>query len=258
MKILSSMVLTILLFSFSLCMASELQTEFHLLDADQVVKEGDIVEGLLKVWPIENVDASEFKKLQNRLLFNAFYLIDVISVSPSENNADVIEMKASFIVQGNKEITAQNFSYKGKDFLVAAPALKVEKAEASEDYYVLEQSISYSNATLIMFGALLVFIIVIVIIKREKLYLIIRRFRNDPKTRVIKEYKELFNKAKTREDFEKIYAQKKEWFTHVEIKTPAFNEFFKTMENHQYKKTWGPSELSEVQSSFDSIRGSFK
>ena len=258
MKNLSLIFISILLL-LSTAFGAEIQSEFHIVDSDQVVKEGDIVEGILKIWPLENADIGEFKNLQEKILFDAFYLTDIQSVGPSENNADVVEMKAWFIVQGSKGLTDQVFSYKGRTILIHAPNVKIEKLGIDkDDYYIMNQSISYSSTTQVIFGVVVFLIIALVILKRKKLSSLFHKYKYDPKKEAIKKFRDLFSKAQSREDFEKIYSLKNDWYEFIEMKAPAYNEFFRLMETHQYKRSWSTEEINEVATGFDVIRGSFK
>lgn len=257
MKVLSSLVLILYLF-LSVSFAAEIQSDFHIVDADQVVKEGDIVEGVLKLWPVENADFDELKKLQDKVLFNTFYLTEIQSLKTSENNADVVEMKAWFIVKANDKLADQPLNYKGRTIFIPAPKVKIEKASESDDYYVMNQSTSYAVASKIIFIIAFIVLLLFAIIKRENIKTWLKKFKNDPKSIAERKFKELFQKASSREEFERIYALRKEWLELIEEKAPAYQEFFKVMNQHQYKKSWGSEELSDVQSCFDIIRGSFK
>ena len=63
---------------------------------------------------------------------------------------------------------------------------------------------------------------------------------------------------RSREDFEEIYILRKEWLKLIKEQAPAYQDFFKTLNQYQYKKEWGSEELREVSDSFDVIRWSFK
>ncbi len=257
MKILSALLLCLLV-SLS-AVAAELQAEFNFNSDVTKIKEGDLVEGTLKVWPIENVDPGEFKKLENTTLFNSLAVIQVHSVEPSANNADVTEVKALFLAKAAKEQSLSQINYKGQFVTVQAPGFKVEPlGNKSQDFYVEDQALSYSNAQKIILAILLVVIVLGAIWKREKIKEFIGRFSKNPVKLGRRKYNQIFSKAAKREDYEEIYAQRKEWLAFIEVKAPAYNEFFKIMNQHQYKRSWGKEELSDVQASFDIIRGSFK
>ena len=100
MKFLYSLVVLCLL-STSV-FAQVINSEFKVSEASGQIKEGDLVEGVLRVWPIENADLNQFKKLEKQVLFNALYMAQILSLGTSENNADVVELKALFIVKSAK------------------------------------------------------------------------------------------------------------------------------------------------------------
>lgn len=238
--------------------AADLKGEFSLGQITSV-KEGDIVEGVLKVWPIENFDAGEFNKLQNSLLFSSLQLVQVISVEPSANNADVVVLKGNYVVHASKYLTALQFNYKGQIISIEPPQIKVIPLEKkSEDYFILDQSLSLSHYQVYILFGLLLSICVVLFVKRKKILAFIKGLKKDPKAEAIKYFNEKFQKASTREDYEEIYAKKNEWLPLLKDQPSAYKEYFSIMNTHQYKPQWGPVELNEVKAIFEIIRGSFK
>jgi len=249
--------LTFLLLS-NLALA-ELKGELSLSGEPSTVKEGDLIEATLKVWPLENADVKEFAKLQNSTLFNSLQLIQIHSIEPSANNADVLEVKGTFLARSAKYLTNFELNYKGELVQIPAPAVKVIPLEKkAEDYFVLDQSLSLSFYRLYFIGALLLILLSAAFIKRKQLSNWISSFKKDPKAMAIKHYREKFMTAATREDYEEIYAKKEEWLALLTERPTAYNDFFTVMNQHQYKPHWGPDELNDVKNVFNVIRGSFK
>lgn len=247
----------LLLISFS-ALAAELKAEFSLGEITSV-KEGDIVEGVLKVWPIDNFDATEFTKLQNTLFFSSFQLVQIVSIEPSANNADVIELKGNYIVRASKYLTALQLNYKGQTINVEAPQVKVTPLEKkSEDYFILDQSLNLSHYQFAILIGILILLLVASAVKRKQVKAFILGFKKDPIAEARKRFNEKFQRAGTREDFEEIYARKNEWLPLLKEQPSAYKEFFTVMNEHQYKPEWRAEELKEVKSIFDIIRGSFK
>jgi len=116
--------LIVLLFS-SLAFA-ELKGEFTISGEPASVVEGDLIEATLKVWPLDNPDTKDFAKLQNSILFNSLQLIQIHSIEPSANNADVLEVKGMFLARAAKYLTNFELNYKGELVQVAAPSIKVQ------------------------------------------------------------------------------------------------------------------------------------
>lgn len=239
--------------------AVEIQSEFSLDTNVSSVVEGDLVQATLKVWPLESADKSEFSKLQNSLMFNSFQLIQIQSIEPSSNNADVIELKGTFIIRASKYLTTFQLNYHGQIIPVEPPRIKVVPlGKKAEDFFVLEQSLSYSHFKKILFLSLLGLIILMALIKRKKIIHLIRGYKKDPRAEAIKYFDNKFLKASNRAEFEEIYAKRNEWMPLLKIQTSAYKEFFSVINQHQYKPVWTNGELKEVQSVFDVIRRSFK
>lgn len=254
-------ILFFILFLFTVVSSAfaELKGEFTLGGQVSTIKEGDLVEGTLKIWPLENPEVSEFTKYHNSLLFNGLQLIQIQSVEPSANNADVIELKGTFIARAAKYLSSFEFNYKGQTVNIESPSLKIIPLEKkSDDFIILDQSLSLSYYQVYFILGLIIASLIIALIKREKILKWVKGLKSDPRSLAIKHFREKFQKASTREDFEEIYARKNEWLPLLEERPSVYNEFFSVMNQHQYKPSWGSEELREVKDIFDMIRGSFK
>ncbi|MDD4975840.1 MAG: hypothetical protein PHY93_15900 [Bacteriovorax sp.] len=239
--------------------SQEIQAELSLISPPPVLKEGDIVEGTLKVWPLENADLSEFKKLENMTFANALNITEVENIEVSTNNADVVEAKLLFIVKRAEENTQQQLSYKGRILNIQVPPLKIAPPDKDpEDYYVLDQGVIYSNLGKIITAFVSLLLIITIFFKRKAFQSFIQKFKNDPIADRKKKLDEKFSKAIKREDYEELYAIRREWLNLINEMAPAYDDFFKTMERHQYKKNWNAEDLNEVKSSFEVISRSFK
>ena len=122
----------------------------------------------------------------------------------------------------------------------------------------MNQGLFSSNILVVGIGLIVLLLIGVMVWKKEKLLKLLSKYKTDPVAEKIKKYNKIFSEAITRESFEEIYADKLNWFPLVKVKAPAYQEYFKVMEQHQYKKQWTAEELDEVKNCFDIIRGSFK
>jgi len=238
--------------------SQEIKAELILISPPSVLKEGDVIEGVLRVWPLENSNIEEFKKIENKTLADFYYISEVEKVEPSINNSEVAEARVLIIVKHSDGKDQQPLTFRDKVINIIPPQLSIAKAaKASGEYFVMNQEMPYSNLITIALVVLLISLIVMAFYKRNSIQKLFMKLRKDSTSVYIKKLKDKFTYASKREDFEEIYAIRKEWL-HL-IKTPMDNyaHFFKVMELHQYKKTWNSEELVEVKNSFDPIRGSF-
>lgn len=257
MRVLSVFVITFLI-TMSAAFAQTIQSEFIPSQGMTHVKEGDLLEATIRVWPIENADLFQFKKLEKTVLFNALYMAQITSLGVSPNNADVVELKALYIIKSAKIQPLFSFKYNDSLIELQSGALAInELKDQSQDFYILDQSLNRSMVWVIVLGFILL-LIVGAIVKRKaiKEYLIGLKPGSVKKSR--KKYDDLFRRADKREDYEALYKDRDVWMGLLTEKAPAHFEFLKTLNQHQFKKEWGSSDYEEVKSSFDIIRRSFE
>ena len=244
--------LFILLVLTNVLFASEIKTEMRILPEAAEYHEGDLVEIDLKIWPIENADLNEFQKLNGITIAEALSITELTSVGVSENNADVVIIKALAIVVRQPTESSYQLNYKNLLLALPIPMFKfIPLKNKSPDFYVLDQSLSKSYK-----WALIILILMVSILG---IFFYFKKFESKKATgnEVKDYYNNLFNKAETRLDFEEIYAKRKEWVPLLMAETIAHREFFNIMELHQYKKIWGVDENADVKNSFETIRRSF-
>jgi hypothetical protein len=229
----------------------EIKSSIQISPSSHEYHEGDLVELDIKIWPIESADLEEFKKIEDTSLFGGLEITQVNSVETSENNADVVIIKATAVVVAEGK-TATAINYKEHQINLSAPDYKfIPLAGKQKDFYVLDQSLTHS---MVFIG-----ILVGVLLLGGAVYLYLRKVRTteDKNTQPKNFYQEIFSNAESRTDFENVYSLKKEWIPLLIAETTAHREFFKLMETHQYRKEWSADLTMEIKNSFDIIRGSF-
>jgi hypothetical protein len=258
MKVLCAFIFSVFLLLGAAFGAEAIQGEFLPSSSIAKLKEGDLIEATLRFWPIENADLSQFKKLDKALLFNSFYLAEISSLAPSQNNADVVELKGIFIVKTAK--VQPIFAFKYNDSLIELKIgdVKVQELkDESKDFYILDQSLDASRIWMIIAG-IVALLIILGVVKRKSVKNFLSKLRPDEIKKSKKKYDALFRIADKREDFELIYKDKEKWLPLLAEKTPAHMEFLAILNQHQFKKEWGNEEFADVRSSFEIIRRSFE
>lgn len=250
--------LVVLFLTINTVWAQTINSEFLPSQNIGQLKEGDIIEATIRVWPIENADLSQFKKLEKGTLFNAFYLAQITSLAPSPNNADVVELKGLFIVKSTKVEPIYALKYNESLIELRSGDVKVTPlGDKSQDFYILDQSLDSSKLWMILTGAGIV-LLILGFVKRQKIKEFLINLKPDQAKKDRKRYDELFRVASKREDFERLYSEKNKWLALLSDKAPAHLEFLKTLNQYQFKKDWNNEELNEVRASFDIIRRSFE
>jgi hypothetical protein len=256
MKVLILTILTTLLLA-SASFAQAINSEFKPSPEITSFKEGDIFEATIRFWPLENADLSVFRNLDKTTLFDAFFMTEIISLAPSPNNADVIELKATYLIQSAKPQPVYSFNYKDSIVEVRLGDMKIQPLEGKvEDYIILDQVLMKKTIWQIVL-VIIALIVLIAFFQRAKIKdFVLRILRKDEKANK-ERFKIMFKSASIREDFELIYKEKEIWQKYIEVLTPAHRDFLKVMNTHQYKRFWSNEDSNEVKSSFEAIRRSF-
>ena len=238
--------------------SEEVQGKLSLESQSKELVEGDLVKGRLTIWPIEDADVDFFRKYQMQDFMEGLKLIEIESLKPSENNADVIELVGSFFVKGTQLTNKMNLSYHNLNFVVSSERYNVIKLkDKKSNFEILEQSVQKKNKVWLYSSVLFILAIVLVLF-HKKILSKLSDIRNIEKSKKKKKYDDIFTKAIVREDFEMIYLKRSEWLGLLIEVTPSHENFFNILNSHQFKKSWDNDELDEVRISFDYIRGSFK
>jgi hypothetical protein len=239
-------------FTMSGLKGEEIKSQIRLIPESKEYHEGDIVELDLKIWPIESADLDEFKKIEGTTLYNALEVEQVTSVLNSENNADVVEIKATAIVVSSPDKSEGIVNYKNNKIKIFSPEFKFIPIQAKkEDFYILDQSsVGEKKNIILLISIMLIALAIIFVVKKIKK-------PKDPKIEIKNLFQNVFSNANERHEFEIIYSRKSEWMSLIAVETQQYKDFFKTMEIHQYKKHWSSEEFEEVKNSFEPIRRSF-
>lgn len=220
-------------------------------------KEGDILNARLQIWPVEDQD----KKIELKAgtyIDEVFYLADVFSEKRSENNFDVVQVDLLLVLMkvptddklkiklGDQEYLV-DLQFKAEPTQIAQPQL-IMYSQESEGFGLgfWVWNLIYIVGIAALFGIYLL----------TRMYL--RKKRQDQEKEKIQNYwSTRFKTVEKREDFEIVYSRKKEWLRLVKLQTPPIVEFFRVMEDVQYKKQWNNEDEEVVKDTFENIRGIF-
>lgn len=250
-------IITFLLFFQFAVYGQDYQASFDLINPSKSYKEGDIVEGVLRIWPIENFNQESVRKFEKTVFFNAFFLAEILSIEPSINNADVIEIKGIFVVKSAKIQRPFLIQYNEVPVQVSLDNVEIiELAQKSKDFYIMNQSMTFKSY-LVIWIIIILILVVVILFKKKYLIEIYTKYRYPQGKNIQAKYDEMFRLANKRADFERIYLEKEKWVPLLSVKTAAHMEFFKVLNQYQFKKEWTKEELQEVSSAFEIIRRSF-
>lgn len=251
-----SFILIIIVFVLYSANAFCMNSELIISSKSAEINSGEFNEIIIRLWPTENVNLDELKKIEGQTLFGGLYISEIQSLSPSENNAEVFEIKAIGVVTGEINPSKLYFNYLGHEIPVKFQDQKIKFTEnKNKDFYILDQSLDLKLKTWIIISLIIILLFCIMVLFRKKIGDIFKTKKTqDPR----EDFKTLFLNAKSREDFERIYSEKENWIPLLTVKTQAHSDFFDTINQYQYKKNWSHEEQVDVETSFDNIRRSFE
>jgi hypothetical protein len=245
--------LIILQLTFSLSVLSR-DAEFILVEPKEGLKEGEVLEAVLRIWPVENNSGDELKKYLNQTLFGSFFLLDIESISPSINNADVIELRGTFAVSEKLDPEKLFVDFENEKIRVKyKEVLYFPHNKKPTHFEVLEQDLTGNYIKWIFLFITICIIFIVLYWKRNFMKSFFHKKIVEDEYRAIKE---LFLRASTRLEYEEIYKKRNLWMKKVVELTPAHTDFINIINEHQYKKEWSFFEKNEVEEAFSKIKRS--
>ncbi len=247
-----------LLFFSTLVFSEEIKGELIIEPNQSVLKEGDLIEGLIRFWPLENADLKQIRLLEKTVLFQSLYLASIDSLEPSENNADVVELKGKFFVKNAKPSNIDFLKYNDIKIPINIKSIEIKDLpNKQEKFYIAEQDVGKTYWVWIQL-ALLAIVVFLLILFKDRIKIFFNKITKKPIFKRRKFYDDMFRKANSRKDFEEIYSLKRDWQSLLESESPAYRDFFQVLNGHQFKKDWTNEEMIEVRTAFDNIRRSFE
>lgn len=231
--------------------AYEINGRLEVLEGSPVWVEGETRLAKLTIWPIEEVDDEYIRTFfDGKDFVDNFFVSKVVSNSFSANNPSAYEVKFNLTLKNHfNQNRPLLLTYKGLVIPVTIYGdVKIEKdPKKISNYVVLDNNKvaigSQSKLhTYITIGILLLLIILLPIVfkfyKRQQ-----GKKRREEK---VLNWKNLIKMANDREDIEYLYTKKEEWIPLLGGENPQFNQLLNTINQHQYKRTWGEDEKNEI------------
>ena len=227
------------------------------LDRERTYKEGDILNATLHIWPVEDQEKKMNLKV-GTFVDEVFYLAEVLSEKRSENNFDVVQVDLLLVLMKVPTDDKLKIKLGDQEYLVDLK-IKAEPTQIEQPQLIMYSQESEG------FGLgfwMWNFIYIIGIAALFGIYLLtkmyLRKKRQDQEKAKIQNYwATRFNTVEKRQDFEIVYGRKREWLRLVKLQTPPIVEFFRVMEDVQYKKQWNSDDEEVVKETFENIRGIF-
>lgn len=252
----------IFLLALSLPIEAEIQAKLVKV-AGGSTSPGDIFDAKLKIWPASSAMEGQFRALKGTTILGLFYVIDIQELRQSKNNADLFE--ADLILAsarsfsdtnlhvldlGGKQVSThlENFNPTGKGMVPPNQKFIFSDIE-------IKKFSKFTNKAAISLTAFLIAIIAFIFVTRKRK----QRARASETERELKLifWREKFDAAEKREDFEFLYKNKDEWIEVGPGKTAQVQNFLDELNRHQFKRKWNGEEYHQVRFHFETLKEMF-
>ncbi|TDJ08270.1 MAG: hypothetical protein E2O68_02240 [Deltaproteobacteria bacterium] len=249
-------ILLMLLFPILLT-ASEISGELTFVGPVGPIKIGSFVEARVLLGPQGENYLKDLEKTVGNNLFEGFYLQEVRNPQVLQGGDGYLEADLTLVMiaplkPGDKfmwKIGEKSISLNLKGFLSAQPDLNPKA------FIILEQAVK-RNLFLIKLGIILLALLILALG-----YFLWKRVKNKTLKREIARkkqekidfWKDLILNAKERPQLEQIYIERELWLTLIPSLRDKADNFFSTIEKHQYRPCWTDEELEEIMESLKRI-----
>lgn len=221
----------------------------------------------LIIWPHKDLYLNELlDQIKKQPFLNVFSVSEIFGVVKSEENADAVVLSMNAVVVGKCDtkliqihsdaknhinIEFRNISFSQQE------ESKGELKEESQQNSLIILNQDYRDPSWPCYYYLVLGLVFFAIAIVLKVYLGIRKRKKKAQLRQlhINSWKQKFEQAKERKDFELIYASRFEWEEFLTISSAEMKAFKELMEKIQYKEVWNDSEMIEIQTLCEKIRG---
>jgi len=240
----------------------KIKPNFIIKNSSAEFKIGETIPAIIEIWPINDSNFL-FKKeeILDKRISKEFFVSQIKDIKRSENNPEVVQIfldvtLASLAPTGNSMVEIGEYKLP-----LAIEGFKIiDDIKNPPKKIVFLKQKNYGiplNYLLICFFVFLISFSLVVIFS-------IRRIRNK-KIKKIKEeeiltrkkWKDKFEQAKSRSDFEYLYKTKDQWSKFLPKITPPINDFLNSINRYQFKAKWSDSELVEVIQYYENIKNIF-
>tara|TARA_B100000029_G_scaffold232910_1_gene230273 strand:- start:4167 stop:4889 length:723 start_codon:yes stop_codon:yes gene_type:complete len=229
------------------CSAKDLGVEGIVVPSNgekTILKEGDTVNLTLSLWPKDYSFFKKLKGLESKKFLNYFFIVKVYGAEVSKNNDDVFNIYFKAVVL--KPFIKDPFyiwAIESKNIPIEIRKISTLKIKNKYDFYIYENlELRPDNNIFLIISFLFVIMLVYLYLKNRK-----------KKPLVSEENRVWLNKienASTRNDFELLYKNRKEWCDQFKISKFELDEFFKIINKYQYRSYWTEEIRLEVLNCF--------
>ncbi|MCB9094620.1 MAG: hypothetical protein H6621_06075 [Halobacteriovoraceae bacterium] len=238
-----------ILFSAS---ADVIKAEFSAIE-NHPIDIGDTFQAVLKV--TKEIDTPAYQKAIADLpssIGGAFYVIKLDFIK-NEGPQSLVGLSLVYEnVLASDKFDLELVKGEVLEIKVINPELyQKDPVEASQNFFILELEKGPSFWIWIVLASLLGVGLLAFGLKKLPKYLKEKKKKRE-EAQKRNQWQLFFKKAYKREDFEEIYKKRQEWEQWASHSKS--NQFFRVLDNYQYKKNWSQEEMAEVTRNFNSLR----
>ncbi|MBK23736.1 MAG: hypothetical protein CME70_06990 [Halobacteriovorax sp.] len=248
---------TYVLIFISLVMAFDLiagEAFFRPLSRQKVeLVEGDSFKGVIELWNIKNISPRMINDLVGDSFLDSFYVISLSKPRWAESNPEVVLVEGLFVLQKKIDKNIKTWKLGGLDIQVTIKEFETNSfSKRQKGFVIMEGDYNLDDSSLVKYLVPLVFVLLLVI-----LVVVLRSKKKIVTTKPLEKetnWQEVFNSARTKEDFSFIYSNKELWNKKLNDEQNTSLEFLESAKEYLFKKDVEDFEIEELKVLIEPIK----
>jgi len=215
--------------------------------------EGDSFKGVIELWNIKNISPEMINNLVGESFLDNFYVVNLSKPRWAESNPEVVLVEGLFVLQKKIDNKIKTWKLGGLEVQVTIKEFETEKFNAKQKgFVILEGAFDLEEPSLSKYIIPLIFVLLLIV-----LVLVVRPKKNKVEVKTLVKdtnWVEVFNSAKTKEDFSFIYSNKEQWTAKLQDTQNSSMEFLMTAKEYLFKKQIEDFEIEELKVLIEPIK----
>lgn len=217
--------------------------------AKSVLKAGAFSRCSLTIWPVEESFEKSLIELKGKKIGGIFYVQNLTQIRRSPNNVDALVSDLDVVALNAVEI--QDFymlELNGREIPVEIKIKEVQKTQKVKEFNIFKLMALEDHFLRWVVVAIVVLLLTLFVIS----YYVKKKIGLKSVKKNTVNIKRLLEKAKKREDFEKLYRYKETFVEQFQQESELTN-FLRKIDELQYQRTWSEHDQGEINSMKEKI-----